>query len=400
MINKGLIITLLIAVFGLIGFVIWQNLQIEQSALKAISSEPEQKSSIIRSSTHFLYGVVMSIGEQYLFKANTDGVSLGALEKGGSFMPLDSRPGLALIVKNVRDTQFISTQNPRGNHSYLQTIDVNGKVTDVAEGDSGFIRGATFSPDGNKIMYLASIQQYHSNPGYFTYDQDIYIMNVDGSAKEMLADDIAKDLSHKNSELFMLVGWAKGDTLYFVTGNDAQAGRQFSGLWSFDIATKKMMKTDSSGEIFAQPQMSPDGTKIAYTPYDSTSEVQDWVATKPYSIKLLDLLTNNKTILRSNPSIAYWLNSWSPDGTYLLYKNENEHWARLNIATGFFEEFGFEGQVQGWVTNDKLVYLVEEENDPSTSVDNKNYLRLASFGGDEAKTVDTGGVGIWLFGAL
>lgn len=32
MINKGLVIALLIAVFGLIGFVIWQNYQIEQSS--------------------------------------------------------------------------------------------------------------------------------------------------------------------------------------------------------------------------------------------------------------------------------------------------------------------------------------------------------------------------------
>lgn len=49
MINKGLVIALLIAVFGLIGFVIWQNLQIEQS-LK-VANQNSQVSAVPKSVT-------------------------------------------------------------------------------------------------------------------------------------------------------------------------------------------------------------------------------------------------------------------------------------------------------------------------------------------------------------
>jgi hypothetical protein len=49
MINKGLVIALLIAVFGLIGFVVWQNYQIEQSS--KVANQNSQVSPVPQDAT-------------------------------------------------------------------------------------------------------------------------------------------------------------------------------------------------------------------------------------------------------------------------------------------------------------------------------------------------------------
>jgi hypothetical protein len=88
-------------------------------------------------------------------------------------------------------------------HSGLVILNLNGEVlTDLDVGSRkispglfaiGSIAGASWSPDSKKVLYIWTIEDGHS-----IHDQDIYIVNVDGTSKVPIAatpNDIEKNAS-------------------------------------------------------------------------------------------------------------------------------------------------------------------------------------------------------------
>jgi len=75
----------------------------------------------------------------------------------------------------------------------LTDLDVDAREISPGLIAGGSIVGATWSPDSKKILYNLTIED-----GHFTYDKDIYMVNVDGTGKVPIAatpDEIERDAS-------------------------------------------------------------------------------------------------------------------------------------------------------------------------------------------------------------
>jgi Tol biopolymer transport system component len=254
--------------------------------------------------------------------------------------------------------------------------------------------GAKLSPDGSKVVYLATKSNYNPDPGSFSYVQDVYVMNSDGSDIQPLAMNISKNLGI--NELYTIIGWSYDNKIYFTVGTEIQNGTQKPGLWSFDFDSKLVKQINFSNEIFGNAKISSDGTKIAYAPYDKSSGVGDWTPSEPHMLKILDLTTGEQVIIATATDEAlfdYFI--WSKDGLKLIYSQYEE------VERGFFvynfiskrsiqilSKFNPES-ILGWLSNQRVAYVVRIQNLATTNVDDVLSLHSVKLDESEDKVLDS-----------
>ena len=153
------------------------------------------------------------------------------------------------------------------------------------------------SPDGGRIAYAVDT----TDGGCF----ELFIMNADGSGSTQLTPDgdcnWAPNWSHDNSKLF------------FASTRDG----------SFDIYTIRPDGTDPrrvtshEEENDAFPQLSPDGTKIAFTSWNlalDSASAEVWV---------MDVDGTDRQQLTSNQSEDSYP-VWSPNGKQLAFQSNRD----------------------------------------------------------------------------
>ncbi|HRQ14011.1 MAG TPA: DNRLRE domain-containing protein [Promineifilum sp.] len=135
-----------------------------------------------------------------------------------------------------------------------------------------------WSPDGTKIAFASRRNQYQ---------YDIYVMNPDGSGQTRLTTDLGRDE--------MDPAWSPdGTQIAFVNDNDGITIMNADGSGSMPL----------TAEDDENPSWSPDGAKIAFC--------------RGGDIMVMGVDGNNLTNLTNNPSVDCYP-EWSPDGTKIVY---------------------------------------------------------------------------------
>ena len=146
-----------------------------------------------------------------------------------------------------------------------------------------------WSPDGTKIA--------------FVYQEDIYVINVDGTGFVRLFDN------EENYEPF-LSWWPDSEKIIFLkkTGKEVWEWQLFIAFLDGRIEPVNL-----SPDVFAIPVWSPDGRKIAFTGQDTQLWAGDFVNGKVTNTKRL---TNNGI-----DGKAIWYKCWSEDGSKIAFSD-------------------------------------------------------------------------------
>jgi Tol biopolymer transport system component len=197
---------------------------------------------------------------------------------------------------------------------------------------------ATWSPDGTQIAFRS---QRDGN-------DEIYVMNADGTCQRDLTNDSVGDWSPAWSPDGKRIAFAR-----FFDDN------QFTDLAVINVDGSGLQRlTTGSGEY---PSWSPDGTRIAFaTARDGN-----------YEIYVMDADGTHETRLTNNP--AYDMSpSWSPDGTHIAFDTQRDDFPPSEVGIG--PEFEIhvmnldgsgdtrltnntqEDRFPDWGSNDRLVF--------------------------------------------
>ncbi|MCS7056028.1 MAG: Ig-like domain-containing protein [Thermoflexales bacterium] len=151
------------------------------------------------------------------------------------------------------------------------------------------------SPDGARIVYSADRNMEAA-------ERDIYIINSDGSGRELLVkcdDHVCQAMSWSPDGA--RIAFERRALIQGVVGRSPGPGR----IWLADIATKETAPLfGDSQQIASLPRYAPVGDRLAF--YDVNAN----------NIVVLDLATDRRIEL---PSVLGDPGTWSPDGSQLIY---------------------------------------------------------------------------------
>src|SRR6266487_5630689 len=199
---------------------------------------------------------------------------------------------------------FSATQNGNGD-IYLLNVDAAMQDANQAApirltNDPASDFDSAWSPDGTRIAFRS---QRDGN-------DEIYVMNADGTCQHNLTNDAVNDWSPAWSSDGTRIAFAR-----FFDGN------QFTDLAVINVDGSGLQRlTTASGEY---PTWSPDGTRIAFaTARDGN-----------YEIYVMNADGTGQTRLTNNP--AYDMSpSWSPDGTHIAFDTQRDSFPPAEVGIG------------------------------------------------------------------
>jgi len=158
----------------------------------------------------------------------------------------------------------------------------------------------TWSPDGTQIAFRS---QRDGN-------DEIYVMNADGTCQRNLTNDSVNDWSPAWSPDGTRIAFAR-----FFDDN------QFTDVAIINVDGSGLQRlTTGSGEY---PTWSPDGARIAFaTARDGN-----------YEIYVMNANGSGETRLTDNP--AYDMSpAWSPDGSHIAFDTQRDHFPPVEVGIG------------------------------------------------------------------
>ena len=163
----------------------------------------------------------------------------------------------------------------------------------------------SWSADGTKVVF-----EKFSGDGEEEFNSDIYVMNADGSGAEQITSGRAYDFSPS----FFL----SGDKIAFVR----ESPRNGTDIFTKDLTTNELTKlTDDPGFYEESLAVSPDGTKIAYSRYNRSSE-----------IFVMDSDGTDTQNLTRTGRIDEFEPDWSPDGAKIAFTSYRFNFVELGDA--------------------------------------------------------------------
>ncbi len=175
----------------------------------------------------------------------------------------------------------------------LYRVDINGsnlQIIATAPANRNF-RECSWSPKGDKIVC--------STVGVNPFDNEIMLMNADGSNQSVLINNPAGTVS---APVFSI----DGTKILFtqdISGYEDQSGRQLNShifsmkITNSDTTDLSKSKIDGTNDLF--PRFSPDGSKIIFT------NVVNTAGSKP-EIWVMDADGSNRKKLVDNGNMADW----------------------------------------------------------------------------------------------
>ena len=242
-----------------------------------------------------------------------------------------------------------------------RTITNNWEIYTVNADGSGFVKitnnrsidvNPAWSPDGRKIAFMRHTVPENIDNG--DGQEDIYVMNPDGTGQEKLTDSIADD-THPT--------WSPDGSKIAFMSNRANS----LDIFIMNADGSNVRRLTNNGRANFNPSWSPDGTKIAFagTPPEPGGNTgnQDEIYTIDVDGTGEKALTNNNTSDNSP--------DWSPDGRRIVYQ-------------------GYSGIYTMNSNGTEQMTILRGSGDPTWSPDGKKILFV---GGDGITTINPDGSG-------
>ena len=209
----------------------------------------------------------------------------GSVE-GVSFSPDGSK--ILLLINETAPTKTLQKIESL-NYYFLWIMDAEGNnKKNLGVRVKGWLEpGSSFSPDGDKILFIALTSEGRS----------LWIMDSDGNGKIKVAGDI-------NTEVYEAQFSRDGSKIYFVTEGTKPTFESSSWyLWTVDTdgTNKKNITEDMDGDVL-NFSLSPDGSKIAFVVAPSPYKHFLWVMNADGTDrKKLTEETREKIVLSDSP---------------------------------------------------------------------------------------------------
>ncbi|WP_297696753.1 DUF2341 domain-containing protein, partial [uncultured Eudoraea sp.] len=233
--------------------------------------------------------------------------------------------------ETVADSFGFSVDDGQGNYASGPSIVGIGPLTNVTNGISN-ARAPDYSPDGSQVV--------------FSRNNDIYIMNADGSGQTPLVTAVGGDFQavwspdgsqiaftsnrDGNNEIYIIDADGNNETRITTTTNlvsdsapawspdsskiaftsDSDGDKE---IWVMDADGNNLVQLTTDGGVDGGASWSPDGSKIVF---QSTRNGN-------YDIYVMDANGANQTQLTSDAGLDA-LGDWSPDGTKLLFYSDRD----------------------------------------------------------------------------
>ena len=221
---------------------------------------------------------------------------------------------LAMILLVIASSKPADAAFPGGNGKIAFTKEnfrqgTSGIFTINPDGSGSSKLGSGYSPswsaDGEKVVF-----ENFSGDGEEDFNQDIYVMNADGSGVEQITSSRAYD----SSPSF----FPTGDKIAFVRDSP----RNGVDIFTINLDGTELTKlTDDAGFREESLAVSPNGEKIAYSRYNRSSEifVMDSDGSDPQN------LTTTGRVDEFGPE-------WSPDGAKIAFTSYRFDFVELGDA--------------------------------------------------------------------
>jgi Tol biopolymer transport system component len=223
----------------------------------------------------------------------------GSVE-GVSFSPDGSK--ILLLINETAPTKTLQKIDSLDYYSlWIMDTEGNNKKS-LRVRVEGYIWDALFSPDGEKILFIALTSEGRS----------LWIMDSDGNGKIKVAGDT-------NIEVYEAQFSHDGSKIYFVTEETKpELGSSFWYLWvvNIDGTNKKNITEDMDGDVL-NFSISSDGSKIAFV-----------VAPSPYKHFLCLWVmnadgTDRKKLTEETGEIGLPASPFSPTGNKILLRDSS-----------------------------------------------------------------------------
>lgn len=181
-----------------------------------------------------------------------------------------------------------SKDNFRQGSSGIFTINPDGSEPDrLGPGYS-----PSWSADGAKVVF-----ERFSGDGEEEFNQDLYVMNADGSGVEQITSSRGYDFSPSF--------FPTGDKIAFIRDSP----RNGTDVFTMNLDGTGLTKlTDDPGFYEESLAVSPDGTKIAYSRYNRSSE-----------IFVMNADGSNRQNITTTGRVDEFGPDWSPDGAKIAF---------------------------------------------------------------------------------
>jgi Tol biopolymer transport system component len=209
-------------------------------------------------------------------------------------------------------TQPIVFTSDRDGNDEIYVMNADGSNQTRLTNNTANDWGPVWSPDGTKIAFV-------SNRG----GGEIYVMNADGSNQTNLTNNPAFDSQP---------AWSPdGTRIAFLSERD---GNREIYVMNADGSNQTRLTNNPDDDY--DPAWSPDGTQIAFTSWGDFIDAEG----KPTSIKLYVINADGSNLTSPTDSPAYaWQGAWSPDGTKFAYTGHYAWSSAYTFRTGDNEIF-------------------------------------------------------------
>jgi Tol biopolymer transport system component len=209
-----------------------------------------------------------------------------------------------------------------GSNSGLWVVDVeSGEVKELFAVKEGYwVSNLAWSPDSRRIAFIHEVAPHGDMPG-------ILVINTDGSGEPVLLTPQA---------LWSPSGTAwtsDGRRILLTFATDEPTGQWFHNLWVSDTESDDLtqLTTDTDVASFALHPLSGDWIVLAgKLPYENESS-------QPYDLWLASMEGNRVLRLTHDP-LSSGEPQWSPDGTQVVFRRENEGIWILNLTDGSLKQ--------------------------------------------------------------
>lgn len=183
-----------------------------------------------------------------------------------------------------------SRDNYRQGTSGIFTVAPEGGAQERLGPEYGY--SPSWSADGQKVVFVASSGRTERD-----YNEDIYVMNADGTGVERVTNSRA----YESSPSF----FPDGETIAFAKYSD----RNGADIFTMKLdGTDRMQLTDDPGFYEESVAVSPDGEKIAFARYNRSSE-----------IFVMDADGTDRVNLTKTGRVDEFGADWSPNGQKIAF---------------------------------------------------------------------------------